>query len=506
MMDEVDLLSDLDQLRSRYEILRRLTLDGRAPVYAVRSRETEQHFVVKVMADRATRGMAPGKLHAWQAHNIASLDYPKLMAMHAVHHLQGGAVAVAMERRRGKSLAERLRDDGRLTIESVEAIVRDVGEALAYLHSRGVVHRHVCPETIFLDRDARVARLAFFGVDVAPAPSFDASRGSFGSADAAHRYLAPEQLKGGEVVDGRHVSAATDVFSLGLTAFELLTGSHPADAGAAENSWRKRLVGRIDELRPDAPEQLLAAIDQSLEPNPGRRLASGAAFLARLDSTDDRPDDRVRSVAGPLDPPATILRRVIAGSTQLVMKAGSGIREARLAAMKRLSPPAPSGTSEPPDTDIADPSPEASTTIRDRHPLRGLAIPAGAALLAVSTVVAVRQLTSDPTAANYPSSAEPSIVDENEDAESETVETKRERAAYLDILDKAEASSYRIPLQPPSPSRMTAEPSSTRTASLERTTADEPPSEDSTDIPETRLADEPRSAGGLVLLGDPIRR
>src|SRR5690606_21263717 len=156
--------------------------DGAASVHAARTRGTERHYAVKVMADQEAHGASPGVLHSWQAHNISPLEHPKLMVLHAVHHLQGGAVAVAMERRRGRSLAER-RDEGPLHLEEAEAILRDVAEALAYLHGRGVVHRGVRPTTIFLDRDSGHARLAYFSLD-------DSAGG------AASRYLAPEQLKG----------------------------------------------------------------------------------------------------------------------------------------------------------------------------------------------------------------------------------------------------------------------------------------------------------------------
>src|SRR5690606_14551718 len=140
----------------------------------------------------------------------------------------------------------------------------------------------------FLDRDAGCARLAHFGLEVEPeAAAGEAAtaapiRREFAiSADSAHRYLAPEQLKGEELVESRRVGPATDMFSLGVMAWRLVTGSHPADLDPEDTrgAWRKRLVGGLGELYPDLPEHLVAAIDPCLEPNPGRRLASGAEFL-----------------------------------------------------------------------------------------------------------------------------------------------------------------------------------------------------------------------------------
>src|SRR5690606_3774875 len=78
MMDETDILSDLDQLRSRYHVLRQLGHDGGCPVYAVRGHDSDRHCLVKVMAKPGSGSAYAGTLHLWQAHTMERLEHPKL--------------------------------------------------------------------------------------------------------------------------------------------------------------------------------------------------------------------------------------------------------------------------------------------------------------------------------------------------------------------------------------------------------------------------------------------
>ncbi|HUE97196.1 MAG TPA: protein kinase [Longimicrobiaceae bacterium] len=279
MLDEGNVLSDLDQLRSRYDVLRQLGRDGAYPVYAVRSRSPERHFAVHVPERPRTGSAKAGDLHISQAHTMAPLTHPKLMEIHAVHHLQDGAVAVAMVRRRGRTLAERLESEGPLPAREAEAVLRDVAEALAYLHGRSVTHRGVRPQSIFLDRDAGHARLAPFGID---------RDGADGSADATpkHAYLAPEQLGEDGAIEERRVSARTDLYALGLTAYAMLTGRQPWKRATVETLPDLRAsapLAPLATLRPDAPPYLREAIEACLERSPRRRPKDVEDMLRRLD-------------------------------------------------------------------------------------------------------------------------------------------------------------------------------------------------------------------------------
>jgi serine/threonine protein kinase len=285
MMEHADDLSDLDQLRSRYEVLRELGRDGGCVVYAVRGRGSDRHYAVKVISDPGFRSARPTALHVWHAHTVRQLDHPRMMVLHAVHHLQGGAVAIAMERRRGRTLAELIDEVGPLPADVVERVLRQIGEALAYLHSRDIAHRGVSPHSIFLDRDDNDdARLAHFGIDRSDYADFSAAGGAVLRAFA---YLAPEQFDGKGTVDGRRVSARSDLYSLGLVGYSMLTGKRPWAAGSVEELIRMKRaepLPALTTLRPDAPAHLCEVIERCLERKARRRWSSAHEFLASLDS------------------------------------------------------------------------------------------------------------------------------------------------------------------------------------------------------------------------------
>jgi hypothetical protein len=282
-MYDPDALSDLDLLRSRYEILGRLGHDGGDEIFGVQANGTNRHYAVRVMAGRGPRHGQRGALHGWQAQSVRRLHHPHLVPLHAVHHLQGGAVALAMERQHGVSLAERIGSEGPLTVAEAETILRRVAGALAYLHAQGIVHRGVRPQSIFLDPEDGGARLAHFAIDRGrePAPP--------GAAHPAvvrsFAYLAPEQVAGTEVID-RRVDPRTDLYSLGLVAYAMLAGVQPWSGANVDALVERRAADPLPPLpavRPDAPEYLCRAIEGCLQPNPRRRWRSAEELLARLD-------------------------------------------------------------------------------------------------------------------------------------------------------------------------------------------------------------------------------
>ncbi|MEX0912235.1 MAG: serine/threonine-protein kinase, partial [Gemmatimonadota bacterium] len=290
MMNQADVLGDLDQLASRYDVLRQMGHDGEYGVHAVRSRASNRHFAVKVMNDPGSRDARKGALYIWQAHTIRPLDHPHLTVLHAVHHLQGGAVAIAMERRRGCTLAERIEQTGPLPIHEVERVLRDVGGALAYVHGHRAVHRGVRPHSIFLDRDSGEARLAPFGLDRGHGDS-DPSDGGAATL-RAFSYLAPEQIAGREQVEGRQLGPCTDLYGLGLAGYAMLTGVQPWAGTDLDDLLARRdtePLPPLRALRPDAPAYLCDAIEGCLEPDPRRRWRSADAFLACLDPSTPSP-------------------------------------------------------------------------------------------------------------------------------------------------------------------------------------------------------------------------
>lgn len=288
MLDRFDPLTDLDQIRSRYDVLRILRHDDvdntdssgnfdSGAVYAVRARGAERHYLVNLRPAGRAGGSHAGALQSWQAHTIRPLEHPKLMTIHAVHHLQGGGLAVAIDRRRGRTLAARIESGGPVPADEAERHIRDLAEALFFLHERGVVHRGVHPEAVFLDQDAEVTRLAPFAVE-------PRERGGVKTG----KQLAPESL-GGEYHD-RAASPRSDLHALGVLGYRMLCGpvgeAAEEDAGSLARPWRAR---PLSEIRPDVSPALCAALEGCLARRPRNRWRDAGELLACLESEAPRP-------------------------------------------------------------------------------------------------------------------------------------------------------------------------------------------------------------------------
>ena len=274
MLDDLDILSDLDQLGSRYHVLRHLGHDGGCAVHAVRGRDSDRHYLVKVMPKPGSGSVQAGTLHLWQAHAIERLAHPKLIVLHAVLHLQGGTLALAMDRRRGKTVAERIAAEGPLPVAEVESALRDVAEALAYLHARGIAHRGVNPDSILFDRDSECARLAHFGIPQGGGAG-EVARDDGASLRRALAYESPEQ--------GSDPGPWSDLYSLALVGYAMLTGRGPWTGDDATSARVQEPLPPLETLRADAPPHLCRAIEACLVRAPRRRCRSVEEFLVRLD-------------------------------------------------------------------------------------------------------------------------------------------------------------------------------------------------------------------------------
>ena len=189
-----------------------------------------------------------------------------------------GDLYIVMEFVDGPSLAEHLARNGPLPVDEMVRISRQVLSALAAAHAAGIVHRDVKPANILIGADGD-AKLADFGI----AKRFDdlgASVTVAGMVIGTPRYLAPEQML------GHAATPATDVYSMGVVMFEMLTGRLPFDADslAATTEAQQSTALRLRSLRSDVPAALAAVVARALETQPGERPATAAVLLAALDA------------------------------------------------------------------------------------------------------------------------------------------------------------------------------------------------------------------------------
>src|SRR5688572_10046478 len=272
-----DFPSDLRALEREYELIRELGQGGIAAVYLARNRRTGRLVAVKAVRARYLDDADAIQRFAREARTVAGLDHPNIVHTEAIEQIGDRAVAIIMEHVPGGTVRDRLREHGALGAELAESVLRDVASALAYAHQRGIVHRDVKPENVFLDLEHGRALLSDFGI----ARPIDGDGGItlLGAALGTPQYMSPEQIDG-QVVDGR-----SDIYSLGVLGWELLTGRRP---WAGESLYgviykqKHEQLPRITSLRPRVPANLLFAIERALVKDKKLRWQNTEEFLDQL--------------------------------------------------------------------------------------------------------------------------------------------------------------------------------------------------------------------------------
>jgi serine/threonine protein kinase/uncharacterized protein YecT (DUF1311 family) len=314
MATDADFPSDLRALERDYELIREIGLGGMAAVYLARKRVNGRLVAIKAMRGKYLDDPDAVQRFAREARTVAGLDHPNIVRTEAIEQIDDRAVAIIMEHVPGGTVRDWLREHGSLGAEHAEAILRDVANALAYAHRRGIVHRDVKPENVFLDEVRGRALLSDFGI--ARKIDGEGSITLLGAALGTPQYMSPEQIDG-EMVDGR-----SDIYSLGVLGWELLSGRRP---WAGESLYgviykqKHEQLPRITSLRPRVPANLLFAIEGALLKSKADRWQTIDEFLDQLtynpppllsqtyppgaSRVDDEPTVRFRSVTLQQDEP-----------------------------------------------------------------------------------------------------------------------------------------------------------------------------------------------------------
>ncbi|GLC27734.1 protein kinase domain-containing protein [Roseisolibacter agri] len=282
-IETVEPAASFDDLTADYELLGELGRGGSAVVYRARDRRLGREVALKVV--RVPPALAGGTDDplarlAREARTIAALEHPHIVRVHAVRELRDG-LALEMPCVRGRTLKQLLADEGPLDAARATAILHDVATALGFAHAHGIVHRDVKPENIFVEEDTGRALLADFGV--ARSLETDVRLTQTGVTMGTPAYMSPEQI------DGHGIDGRSDLYSLGLVGWEMLTGRRPWEGeglfGVLQRQKRDELPP-VETLRPDdapaVPPALLYVIERMLQKAPSARWADAGAVAAQL--------------------------------------------------------------------------------------------------------------------------------------------------------------------------------------------------------------------------------
>jgi alpha-tubulin suppressor-like RCC1 family protein len=272
-----DDLPRFGELEAEYEILGELGRGGTAVVYLARERELGREVAIKVIRAAYVEDEEAAARLVREARMVGGLQHPNIVVLYGTRRLRDRSLALIMQFVPGRTLKEEVADKGPLPFDRVAQILDGIGSALAYAHRRRIVHRDIKPENIYIDAETGAARLSDFGI----ARPWDAESGLTlpGTAIGTPAYMSPEQIEGGEL-DRR-----SDLYSLGMVGYEMLTGKRPWSGESLFSLIYKQKheqLPALDEVRPGIPLTLQLAIEVALCKDAQERWPDAESFLAAL--------------------------------------------------------------------------------------------------------------------------------------------------------------------------------------------------------------------------------
>src|SRR5919197_469193 len=283
-------------IAGRYELEELVGTGGMSSVFKARDRLLERRVALKVLHQHYTDDDEYVERFRREARVVAQLSHPNIVTV-IDRGEDEGRQFIVFELVEGKTLKELLEEEGRLPVPQALEIALQVARGLAFAHEHGLVHRDVKPQNVILNGDGR-AKVTDFGI----ARSLDVQGVTqSGAVLGTSNYIAPEQAS------GRPVDQTTDVYSLGVVLYELLTGEVPfpgeSFVAVAMQHVSERPPSVLD-VRPDVAVRVAHAVDRALEKDPAERFPTMDAFAAELEACLAEPGS-----PSDTDTDVTLLRR-----------------------------------------------------------------------------------------------------------------------------------------------------------------------------------------------------
>ena len=237
-------------LAGRYELLEKIGDGGMAVVYKARCRLLNRFVAIKILKPEFTKDPKFIENFRRESQSAASLTHPNIVNIYDVGK-EGNIHYIVMELIEGQALSDIIKNEGPMEFRKVIDIVKQIALALSFAHKNHIIHRDVKPHNILITREG-AAKITDFGI--AKAVNSGTIVGNTGTIMGSVHYFSPEQARGG------YVDEKSDIYSLGIVLYELITGRVPFDA---ENPVAVALMHMNDEIKP--PSQFVQGIPSALE-------------------------------------------------------------------------------------------------------------------------------------------------------------------------------------------------------------------------------------------------
>src|SRR4249919_1285122 len=257
----------------RYRLERKLGSGGMADVWLAEDQELGRHVAVKMLHERYANDEQFVERFRREATHAAGLSHPNIVSIYD-RGVAGGSYYIVMEYIEGRTLKELIVTRGPCPVPVAISYTRQILAALRYAHKNGIIHRDIKPHNVLVDREGRV-KVADFGIARAGASEMTEAGSIIGTA----QYLSPEQAKGASV------DQTSDLYSVGVVLYELLTGVVPFSGDTPVEIAMKHL-STVPEppsaKRADVPRDLDMVVMRALAKDPSERYQSAEEMDADL--------------------------------------------------------------------------------------------------------------------------------------------------------------------------------------------------------------------------------
>jgi len=260
---------------NNYKIVGKLGRGGMASVYKAHELSLNRMVALKVLSTQLSEDEEYIKRFQREAQAAAQLNHPNIVQIYSIGE-EKGLHYFAMELIKGESLLDLKKKEGILDVATATTLIKQTADALADAHRIGLVHRDIKPSNIMIDQLGR-AKVTDFGIAYVSTAQTKLTRE--GSVIGTPEYLSPEQC------EGKTVDQRSDIYSLGVTFYELLTGKTPYEADTPVSMLMKIVRGEFPplcEVKPDLPAELCRIVEKMMAKDLDARYASMTDVLNDL--------------------------------------------------------------------------------------------------------------------------------------------------------------------------------------------------------------------------------
>lgn len=271
-------------LGNRYEIIEKIGSGGMATVYKAKCLVLKRFVAVKVLRDEFTTDEEFIKRFNVEAQAVASLTHPNIVSVYDVGH-EGNLYYIVMELVKGKTLKEIIVEDGALGWKWSVKIAMQIASALETAHRNNIIHRDIKPHNIIITEDG-VAKVTDFGIAKAVSNS---TITAFGTTIGSVHYFSPEHARGG------FTDARSDLYSLGVVMYEMVTGRVPFDSDTPVSVALKHMQEEPIEpikIKPDLPQCVNDIIMKAMRKDANERYQTATEMIKDLELALKHPEEK----------------------------------------------------------------------------------------------------------------------------------------------------------------------------------------------------------------------